>query len=132
MDFQNFLPSHNVRTIHDHMTSESSRAKKSRIQYFGSIGSRHDDHAGIGVESVHFGEQLIQGLLLFVVSSHGIDPTGLTQGIQLIDEDDARSMVLSLRKEIPDPGRADSDKHLDEIRTADREKGNVGLSRHGP
>ena len=48
--------------------------------------------------------------------------------VDLIDEDNARGVLLSLLEEVPDTRGADSDEHFDEIGAGDREEGNVGLS----
>src|SRR4030095_12985746 len=43
---------------------------------------------------------------------------------------DARRVLLALLEEVADARRADADEHLDEVRAADREEGDVGFPRH--
>jgi hypothetical protein len=43
-------------------------------------------------------------------------PAVPSHGIDLVDEDDAWGVLLSLGKEITDPGSPDADEHLDEVR----------------
>src|SRR5260370_38726905 len=50
-------------------------------------------------------------------------------GVDLIDEDDAGRVFLSLLEQIADARRAHADEHLDEVRSGDREKRRVGLAR---
>src|SRR5262249_24579541 len=50
-------------------------------------------------------------------------------GVDLVDEDDARRVLLALLEEVANAGRADADEHLDEVRTADREERYVRLTR---
>src|SRR5258706_6091749 len=49
--------------------------------------------------------------------------------VDLVDEYDAGRVFLALLEQIADARRADADEHLDEVRAADREEGNVGLAR---
>src|SRR5574337_780217 len=42
--------------------------------------------------------------------------------VDLVDEHDARAVLLGLVEQVPHPGRAHPDEHLDEIRTGDREE----------
>jgi hypothetical protein len=51
-------------------------------------------------------------------------------GVELIHEHDRRSALLGFLEETPDPGSADTHKHLDEFRGRDAEEGNLGLTRH--
>src|SRR5207253_11509104 len=46
-------------------------------------------------------------------------------GVDFIDEDDARGVFLALLKEIANARSADADEHLDEVRAGDREKRRV-------
>ncbi len=50
--------------------------------------------------------------------------------IDFVDEDNARSILLALLKQIAYPARAHTHKHLHEVRTRDREERNVRLTRH--
>src|SRR5207302_9540236 len=51
--------------------------------------------------------------------------------VDLVEEDDAGRVLLRVLEEVADPGRADADKHLDEVRAAEREVGHFGLARDG-
>ena len=53
----------------------------------------------------------------------------LADGVELVDEDDARRLRLRLLEEVADARRADADEHLDELRAADREERHLGLAR---
>src|SRR5467141_2715710 len=48
--------------------------------------------------------------------------------VNLVDEDDAGRVLLALFKEIAHAAGAHADKHFHEVRTGNREEGNVGLS----
>ena len=60
------------------------------------------------------GEELIQGLLSLVVAAHDrADASRLPQRVQLVDEDDARSLLLGLGEEVAHARGSDADEHLD-------------------
>ncbi len=49
-------------------------------------------------------------------------------GVDFVDEDDAGGVLLALFEEVADAACADADEHLDEVRTGDREEGNIGFA----
>src|SRR3546814_11738014 len=49
-------------------------------------------------------------------------------GVDLVDEDDARRVALGLLEHVAHARRADTDEHLDEIRTRNGEEGNARLA----
>ena len=48
------------------------------------------------IKTVHLGKQLVQGLLALVVSRKAAAIAFLTDGVDLIDEDDTRGFLFSL------------------------------------
>jgi hypothetical protein len=44
-------------------------------------------------------------------------------GVDLVDEDDGRGVLLGLLEQVPDPGGADADEHLDEVEPEMEKKG---------
>ena len=86
----------------------------------------------LGVEAVELREELIQGLLALVVAAHErADPARLPQRIQLVDEDDARGLLLGLGEEVADARGSHADEHLHEVRAAQAEERHAGLPRDG-
>ena len=55
-------------------------------------------------------------------------PTVPPNRVDLINEDEARSILLPLHEEVSDPRSANPDKHLDKITPGDTEEGDAGLS----
>ena len=51
---------------------KAPRALKRRVKHLRTVGGSHDNHwgAGVGFESVNFRQQLVEGLLTFVVAAH--------------------------------------------------------------
>jgi hypothetical protein len=52
--------------------------------------------------------------------------------IDLIDENDARLILLGLLEHVADAARADTDKHFHEIRTRNRKERHIGFTGDGP
>ena len=78
-------------------------------------------------EPVHLDQQLVKGLLAFVMTATQTGAALTTDGVDLINEDDARRVLLGLLEQIAHPGGADADEHLDEVRAGDGEEGHPGL-----
>src|SRR5712691_12863758 len=84
---------------------------------------------GVGVESVHLDEQLVKGLFALVVTAAEACAALAADGVDLVHEDDARRILLRLVEQVPHAAGTDTDEHLDELRTGDREEGHAGLAR---
>ena len=93
-----------------------------------STGSQDDDPE-IAVETVHLNEELVQSLLSFIVAAAEACASASSDSIDLIDEHDARSILLGLVKEVSYSGSSDTYEHLNEVRTRDGEERHSGLSR---
>src|SRR5262249_42093576 len=63
-------------------------------------------------------------LLALVVSAAEACATVTTHCVDLVDEDDGRRVLLRLVEQVANAARADTDEHLDEVRTRD------GVERH--
>ena len=56
--------------------------------------------------------------------------TGLPDGVQLIEEHQARGPLLGLLEQLPNPRRTQSDEHLDELGPRHEEEGDLRLAGH--
>src|ERR1019366_1480690 len=71
-------------------------------------------------------------LALVIAEANGSSGTaGLADRIQLVDEYNARRFLLRLFEQIADASRADSDEHLHELGSGDREKCDPCFSGNG-
>ena len=94
-----------------------------------TVRCRQDDDTRIALKAIHFREQLVQGLLPFVVSAvAGTCASLLTDCIDLIDEDDAGCLLLGLLEQVTDLGSAHADEHLHEFRSGHREERYICLT----
>ena len=130
MHLQNIDTSLEVRLLHDDTTVETARTQQCRVEDFRTVRRTHDHDPLRGIEAIHLRQQLVQGLLALLVSTEaGI--SRLTDGIDLIDEDDARCRLRRLLKQITHTTRTDADEHLDEIRTGQTVERHLCLAGHG-
>src|SRR5579862_4576057 len=132
MDFQNRLATPHVGPRYNHATVETAGPQQGRIEYVGAIGCGDEDDAFVGLKAIHFHQQLVQSLLTLVVSPTQACAAMAADGVDFIDEDDARSVLLALLEKIAYAGSAHAHEHLNKVRARYGEEGNIGLARDGP
>ena len=101
------------------------------IEHVGAVGGRDDDDALVRLEAVHLDEQLVERLLALVVTAAEAGAAVATDGVDLVDEDDARRVLLALLEQVAHAARADADEHLDEVRAGDAEERHARLAGDG-
>ena len=131
MDTKDLQTAGVVGTIHNHLTVEATGAHQRRIQHVGAVGGRNDDDAGVALKAVHLREELVEGLFPLVVAAAEASATLTTHGVDLVNEDDARGVLLGLLEQVAHPAGTDTHEHLDELRTGDREERHTGLASDG-
>ena len=125
------LPAVYVRLVHQDVAVEPSGPQQGRVQDLGTVGGGQDDDPLVGVEPVHLGQELVEGLLPLVVAAHHVGPPGPAQGIDLVDEDDTGGVLGGLGEKVPDPGGAHAHEHLHKARAGNGVEGHLGLAGHG-
>ena len=122
-----------IRRVHDNAAVEPSRSEECRVEDLGTVGGGQYHHALVPRETVHLGEDLVERLLALVVTTEVDRPTpGPPDRVELVDEDDRRRHLLRLFEQVAHPARADTDDHLDELRSGDRQERHGRLARHRP
>src|SRR5205807_5378713 len=96
----------------------------------GAVRCGDQDDVRLDVEAVHLDEQLVERLLALVVPTAEPGTTVAADGVDLVDEDDARRVLLGLVEQVAHAAGADADEHLDELRPADAEERHAGLTGH--
>jgi hypothetical protein len=125
-----FAPSH-VGAGNRDPPVEPTRAQNRGVENVGRFVAAMDDDAIVRLEAVHLDEELIQRLLSLVMAAAETGAAMPADGIDFVDEDDARGMFLPLLEEVAHPARTDADEHLDEVGTRDAEERNASLSGNG-
>src|SRR5688500_1544042 len=91
MQFQDRLPAHHVWLIHCDVSIESTRPEQCGIKDVRAVGRADNHDPATDLEAVHLDEDLVQGLLAFILSPGTASrATFATSRIQLVDEDDRR------------------------------------------
>ncbi len=129
---KNLFAASHVGTGNRDAPVEAAGSQNRRVEHVGAVGGGDDDDAVVGFEPVHLDEELIQRLLALVVPAAEARATMTADGVDLVDEDDARRVLLALLEEIAHAARADPDEHLHEVRAGDAEEGNARLAGDGP
>ena len=88
-----------VRQFDRDAAVETAWPQQGRVQRFRPVRRGQDDDVVIGVETVHFRQQLVQRLFPFAVA-HGIARAFLADGVDFVDEDDARCLLLGDHKSV--------------------------------
>ena len=104
-----------VGTIHDNAPVETARTKQRGVEHVGTVGRRDENDAFVRFETVHLDEQLVQRLLALVVSAAEAGAAMTADRVDLVDEDDARRVLLALFEKVAHARGADADEHLDEV-----------------
>ncbi len=131
MHLEDLLAATHIRQTDHDLTVETTRTQQCRIQYVRTVGSGDDDDAFIALKAVHLDQHLVQGLLAFIVTTAQTGATLATDGVNLIDEDDAGGGFLGLLEHVAYPGGTHTHEHLDEIGTRNGEERYLGLTRNG-
>ena len=117
---------------HGDLPVEASRAQQRRIEHVLAVGGRDDDDALVFVEAVHLDEKLVERLLALVVSAAPAGAAVAAHRVDLVDEEDARRILLGLLEHVADARGADADEHLDEVGARNGEERNPRLAGDGP
>ena len=121
MHLQSLETACQVGLIHNDPAVKPSCTEQRLVQNFRTVGGGEDHNALGGIEAVDLGEQLVQGLLPFVVAAQTA-VTALTDGVDLINEDNGGSLLGGLLEQVAHTACADAHEHLDKIRTGDEEE----------
>ena len=128
MNLQDSLASLEVGQLHRHAAVEAARARERGVEGFGAVRGSENDDAVVALKAVHFGEQLVQGLLALVVAAVLAAAALLADGVDLVDEDDAGGLLLGLLEEVTHLARAHADEHFDKFGARHREERHIRLA----
>ena len=125
---EDLLAAAHVGQRHDDLAVEAARPQQRRVEHVRAVGGGDDDDALVALEAVHLDEQLVQRLLALVVTAAEAGAAMTADRVDLVDEDDARRVLLRLVEHVAHARGADADEHLDEVGARDREERHLGLA----
>ena len=131
MDVEDLFAALDVGVRHRHLAVETARAQQRRVEHVLAVGGGDDDDAFVRFEPVHLHQELVQGLLAFVVAAAVTGAAMPADRVDLVDEDDAGRVLLGLFEHVADPARPHTDEHLDEVGARNGEEGHPGLAGDG-
>src|SRR5574344_974682 len=100
------------------LSVETSGTKQCLVKNVGTVGGSHDDDTAICAKTVHLCEQLVQRVFTLIITAHRSSfSTSTSNGINLVDEDDAWGFGLGLLEEVTNTARSHTNKHFHEFRT---------------
>ena len=126
---EDLVPAVEVGGVDRDLPVEAARTQQRRVEDVGTVGRGDEDDPAADVEAVHLDEQLVEGLLALVVTAAHAGAAVAADGVDLVDEDDRRSVLLGLLEQVADAGGTDADEHLDEVGAGDRVERHAGLAR---
>ena len=106
------------------MPIKSTGTQQRWVQHVRAVGCRKNDHRVRSRETVHFAQNLVECLFTLVVTTPQSGATLTANGVDFINKDDGRRILLGRSKKISNATRSDTHKHLDEFRSAN------GVVRH--
>ena len=125
-------PALDVGPVENHLPVEPPGPEQRRIEHVRPVRRGDDDHVRAAVEAVHLDQDLVQRLLALVVAAAESGAALAANRVDLVDKDDAGSVLLRLIEEIADAAGADADEHLDELRPGDAEERHARFARDRP
>ena len=125
MHCEDFLAPVDIGHGDHNLTVEPARTQQRGVKNVGAVGRRDDNDAFIGFEAIHLDQQLVERLLALVVRIAQPVATAAPDGIDFVDKQDARRVLLRLFEHVAHAAGADTDEHLDEVRTGDGEEGHA-------
>ena len=132
VDLEDGLAPPEVGGVHGDLAVESAGAQQSRVEHVGPVRRRDEDDVGVRVEAVELDEELVEGLLAFVVAAADSHAAAAAHGVDLVDEDYGRRIFLGLVEQVANARGAHAHEHFDELGGRDRIEGHPGLARHRP
>ena len=120
------------RPIDGDVPVEPAGPQQRRVEHVGPVGRGDDDHRFGRREAVHLAEDLVERLFAFVVTAADARAAHPADGVDLVDEQDARGVFLRGPEHVADAAGPDADEHLDELGAVDREERHARLAGHRP
>ena len=96
MHAQNLFAALDVGVWYCDLAVKTARTQQCRVQNITAVGRRHDDHAFIGLKTIHLDQQLVERLFTFVIAATVTGTTGPTDSVNLVDKYDTWRVLFCL------------------------------------
>mmetsp|Transcript_39667 Transcript_39667/g.93470 ORF Transcript_39667/g.93470 Transcript_39667/m.93470 type:complete len:481 (-) Transcript_39667:1549-2991(-) len=125
---QDLLAALDVRQADGDAPVEAAGPQQRVVEDVCAVRGRDDDDAGVALEAVHLSEDLVQSLLPLVVAATHACSALSADRVDLVDEDDARRLLLGLLEDVAHAGGANADEELDELGGGGLDEGDARLA----
>ena len=119
-----------IGSFNRNLSVKTARTQQCGIKNVGTVCRRDEDQVRGVVKAVHLNQQLVEGLIAFIRTATITRTAVTTDRIDFIDEDNRGSNLLGAGYKITHTRSANTDIHLKEFRTCDREEGSFSFTRH--
>ena len=131
MNLQDLLAADHIGVRYHHLAIETAGPQQRWVEHVRTIGSGDHDYTGMVVETVHLDQDLIERLLPLIIGATQSRTTLTTDGVNFVDEDNARCTLASLVEQVSHTACPDADEHFDKFGSRDPEKRHAGFACHG-
>ena len=129
MHFEDRLAAAQIRIANRDLPVEAAGTEQRRIEDVLAVRGGDDDNPLVRLEAVHLDEQLIQRLFPLFVAER-VAAAAAADGVELVDEDDARGVAACVLEQPPHARGADARIHFDEVGPAREQKRHAGFTRN--
>src|SRR3989304_9195711 len=116
MNLQDLVTSFNIGQVDNYSSVETAWTQQRFIKNIRAVGRCNQDHSFVRIETVHFNQNLVQGLLSFIMSSADTRSAMAADSVDLVNEDYAWRLFFSLFEHVTDTAGTNANKHFYEIR----------------
>ena len=120
-----------IGQLHGHAAVKPAGPRERGVERFGAVRRGEDDDAVVALKAIHLRQKLVERLLALVVAAEPAAVALLADGVDLVDEHDARRFLLGLLEQVANLGCAHADEHFHEFRAGHGEKRHARLAGHG-
>ena len=131
MHFEDFFAALHIGQCHGDLTVEAAWTQERGVEDIRAVCGGNNDDAFLGIETIHFHEELVERLLALVVSTAHAVSAMATHGVDFVNKHQTGCGFFALLEHVANARGADADKHFHEVRTADREEGHIRLASNG-
>src|SRR5450755_1541766 len=131
MHLQNLQATTDVGLVQHDAAIETTRTQQRLIEHIGTIGRGYDHDVRLLIKTIHLDEELVQRLLALVIAARTGIATLATNGVNLINEENAGGVLFRFLEQVAHAGSAYAHKHLHKLGATDAIECHVRLTRDG-
>ena len=119
-----------IRFVEHNLAVKTSWPQQGRVKDIRAIGRGDNDNVGLPVKAIHLYKQLIERLFTLVIASGVAIVSLATNGVDFIDENNARRVLFGLFEEVSNTCRTDTNEHLHKFGAAHAKEWDASFTRH--